>query len=373
MRDRIVSVGHCTEVRAVAYAVARAAAWSGVLALAGGLACAVGGGTAFAAKQGGKSSGAWITVGAGGAQGGFPAVGSFRARQATRLGVQVSGRVHKVLVDVGDVVKAGQELLKLDPEFFQIEVTQRRAELDVARASVQEAELNLNRMKSLFEKPAGQTPSVSRKAYDDAQTQHQSASARLRGAEAALQYSQKRLDEAVVRAPFNAVVTKRMVDPGEPVNSAPITYVLEVQEVEVLDLEFSLPQDMLTRIRKGSPLTYEVEGVANGRGRSTVSVIYPALDEATRSFRCRATVANADLKLKPGMLAQVNVLEGPGTGALTIPRSALTRTDNGWQVRINHGGKTVSRAVRVGALTDQTAEIEGGLKAGDRVWIPEKG
>jgi membrane fusion protein (multidrug efflux system) len=166
-----------------------------------------------------------------------------------------------------------------------------------------------------------------------------------------------------------------MVDPGEPVNSAPITYVLEVQEVEVLDLEFSLPQDMLTRIHKGTPLTYEVDGVSTGRGRSTISVIYPTLDEATRSFRCRATVDNPDLKLKPGMLAQVNVLDGPAAGSagLTIPRSALVWTGNSWQVRVNQGGKPVSRAVRVGTLTDQTAEIEEGLKAGDRVWIPAKG
>jgi hypothetical protein len=75
------------------------------------------------------------------------------------------------------------------------------------------------------------------------------------------------------------------------------------------------------------------------------------------------------------MLAQVNVLDGPASGSagLTIPRSALTWTGNSWQVRVNQGGKPVSRAVRVGTLTDETAEIEDGLKAGDRVWIPAKG
>src|SRR5579863_6057215 len=255
-----------------------------------------------------KMAGKWLTVGElTGARGPYPAVGSFRARQATRLGVQVSGRVQQVLVDVGDRVQEGQELLRLDPEFFRIEVIQRKADLDAAQASLQEAELNLTRMKGLFEKPPGEAPSVSRKQYDDAQIQYQGASARLRGADGALQFAQKRLDETVVRAPFNAVVTKRMVDPGEPVNSTPITYVLEVQEVELLDLEFSLPQDMLSRVKKGTSLTYEVAGVVSGRGRGTISIIYPALDEATRSFRCRATIDNPDLKFKPGMLAQVSI------------------------------------------------------------------
>jgi membrane fusion protein (multidrug efflux system) len=280
--------------------------------------------------------------------------------------------VQQVLVDVGDSVKMGQELLKLDPEFFRIEVTQRQADLDAAKASLQEAELNLNRMRGLFEKPAGEMPSVSRKQYDDAKTQYQGASARLRGAEGALQYAQKRLDETIVRAPFNAVVTKRMVDPGEPVNSAPITYVLEVQEVEMLDLEFSLPQDMLIRVKRGTPLAYEVDGVFRGRGRATISVIYPSLDEATRSIRCRATVQNPDLKFKPGMLAQVNILDGGGSGTVTVPRSALIQTPSGWQVQVSEGSKTVNRSVKVGAMTDQSAEIQEGLKAGDRIWLPSR-
>lgn len=357
--------------RSAGVRVGRAARRSLIVILAGA-ALAIGVQGAQAQQKNPSPGGSWITVGERSQGPGFPAVGSFRARQATRLGVQVSGRVQQVLVDVGDLVKAGQELLKLDPEFFQIEVTQRKAELDLARVNLKEAELNQNRMTSLFEKPAGETPSISRKLFDDAQTQYQGASARVRGAEGALQFAQKRLDESTVRAPFNAVVTKRMVDPGEPVNSAPITYVLEVQEVEQLDLEFSLPQDMLDRVRKGTALTYDVEGVPNGKGRATISIIYPSLDEATRSFRCRATIHNTDLKLKPGMLAQVNVLEGQGAGALIVPRKALTQTPEGWQVQVSEGSKTVNRLVKIGVVTDQRAEIQEGLKAGDRVWVPSR-
>lgn len=356
-------------------AMARAAGRIGILALAAGMAWATGCLAADGANTPAKKSGTWLTVGDSGVQTEFSAVGSFRARQSARLGFQVSGRVLNVLVDVGDVVKTGQELVKLDPAFFRIEVSQRKADVDAARVSLEEATLNLNRMKSLFDKPPGEMPSVSRKQYDDAQTQSDSASARLRGAEGALQFAQKRLDETVVLAPFNAVVSKRMVDPGEPVNAAPITYVLEVQEVQILALEFSLPQDLLSRIKIGTPVSYDVDGVTPGHGKGTISVIYPALDEATRSFRCRATVQNPEFKFKPGMLAHVNVLEGPAGAAagVKIPRSALTWTDGAWQVRVERDGKTVARAVHVGTVTDETAEIQDGLRSGDRVWVPAKG
>lgn len=354
---------------------ARVAGRIGILALAAGMAWATGALAADAVNTPGMKSGTWLTVGDAGGQTEFSAVGSFRARESARLGFQVSGRVQNVLVDVGDVVKTGQELVKLDPALFQIEVAQRKADVDAARVSLEEATLNLNRMKSLFDKPPGELPSISRKQYDDAQIQFDGASARLRGAEGALRFAQKRLDETVVLAPFNAVVSKRLVDPGEPANAAPITYVLEVQEVQILMLEFSLPQELLGRVKIGTPVSYDVEGVAPGHGKGTITVIYPALDEATRSFRCRATVQNPDFKFKPGMLARVNVLEGAAAAAagLKIPRSALTWVDGVWQVRVERDGKTAVRTVHVGTLTGETAEIQDGLRNGDRVWVPAKG
>lgn len=86
-----------------------------------------------------------------------PAVGSFRARQTTRLGAQVSGRVLAVLVDVGERLKKDQELIRLDPALFQIERAQREAELEAAKVALAEAELNYTRMKNLWEKPEGGT------------------------------------------------------------------------------------------------------------------------------------------------------------------------------------------------------------------------
>jgi membrane fusion protein (multidrug efflux system) len=299
-----------------------------------------------------------------------PAVGSFRARQTTQIGSQVSGRVQEMLVDVGDVVKKGQELVHLDPVFFQLEVAQAQARLEAAQAALTDAGLNYNRMKNLWEKPAGQgQASISRKLFDDAKLKFDASTAEVKQGESSLKYSQERLKETIIRAPYNAVVSKRLVDPGEPITSAPATYLLTIQEVDTLDLEFSLPQAMLSSIEIGTPLKFEVEGIRDGKGMGTVATIYPAIDEATRSFRCRAHIQNPNLKFRPGLLAQVQVLKRQAKNTLVLPRQAVTQTATGWEVNVSNNGQPTPKNVNVGLITDDRIEILDGLQPNDQIFV----
>ncbi len=316
------------------------------------------------------SEGRWAEVRKGSIREFVPAVGSFRARQMTQIGAQVSGRVEKVLVDVGDLVKKDQELVRLDPAFFEIEVAQSKAVLEGAKVAKNNAELNYNRMKNLWEKPnASEPPSISRKIYDDAKLAFESAVAKVKEAEQALHYAEQRYRESIVRAPYDAVVTKRMVDPGESITSTPVTALLEIQEIAVLELDFSLPQSMLSNIKVGDDFTFEVEGITDGIGRGKIAVIFPAVDEATRSFKCRAYIDNHDLKYKPGLLAQVRVVDRVLNDVLVIPRKALEQTATGWQVLVSNDGHIQIRSVQVGLVTDELVQITGGLRAGNKVFI----
>lgn len=317
--------------------------------------------------------GEWVAAAQGKLEQLFPAVGTFLARQTVRVGAQVSGRVGRVLVDVGDRVKAHQELVRLEPEFFEIELAQRKAGLQQAQVALREAERNLERMRGLYEKPAGEAPSVPRKLFDDAQAAHDLALARVAEASFALKYSEQRFAETRVRAPFAAVVTRRMVDPGEAVTAAPIMPLLELQEVQTLRLEFALPQEMLARVRVGTPLYFDVAGASAGRAAARIGLIFPVIDPATRTFRCQALIDNGRLAYKPGMLVRVQVVEREIGDALVVPRGALAEGEQGWQVQVNQGGKAASRRVQVGLLTEQSAEIKSGLRPGERVWVPAQG
>ena len=361
----------------------------------------------------GVASGTWLEVRPRTLREEAPAVGSFRARQTTRVGAEVSGEVEAVLVDVGSVVDAGAPLVQLDRTFFEIEASQRRAEVESARArlasatqaietaeaeveharaAVGEAELLLERMRALWEKPEGQAPSIPKSRYDEAAFGQREAAARLRATESklaeaqarrteatvgvtqaseGLRYAEQRLEKTVVRAPYAGVVTARLVDPGEPVTATPITHLVEVQETSALYLEFSLPQEALPSVRKGTPVRYQVEGVPEGTGEAPVERVFPTVDETTRSFRCRVVVDNAAGKLQPGLLARVFVTTRAVDDALVVPRAALGAGEKGWSVRVDGGaGQPAARAVQLGVLTEQEAQVVSGLAPGDRVLVP---
>jgi membrane fusion protein (multidrug efflux system) len=305
-----------------------------------------------------------------------PAVGSFRARQTTKLGPQVSGRVQEVLVEVGDLVTKDQVLVRLDPAFFEIEVQQNRGAVEAAKGAlasaavdVADTEREMQRQLELFRSGAGST-----KERDDAIAAHDRAVAnraeeagKLTEAEKRLEYAQERLEETQIRAPYDGAITARIVDPGEPAAAAPPTHVLEIQEVGVLHLEFSLPQELLDVVGVGTPIEFEVEGVKDGAGTGTVAVVFPALDEATRSLRCRAILDNKARKYQPGLLARVKVVTQEAKDALVVPRTALSQTASGWQALLAVAGRLVATPVEVGLLTDDGAQVLRGLAEGDQV------
>ncbi len=300
------------------------------------------------------------------------AVGTFRARQTTRVGSQVSGRVKEVLVEVGSAVKKDQVVVRLDPVLFEIELAQRKADLEAARSALAEAELNLKRMKGLWENPSGDAPSIPRKLYDDAVTRHDSAAARLQQAEAGVRHAEERLRETEIRAPYDGAVTRRFVDMGEPVTSMPITPLVEIQETGLLYLEFSLPQELLRVAAPGTAVEYEVEGLPGGSGGGRIDAVFPALDESTRTFRCRVCVDNASGRLRPGLLARVRVVEQEVENAVVIPRKAAIETADGWRILGGNGPDRSPRPVRAGIVTDDEIEIREGLKAGDRILLPNR-
>lgn len=298
-------------------------------------------------------------------------VGELRARRTTRLGAQVSGRVAEVLVEEGAWVKAKQELVRLDTATFELEIAVKAAESEAAIVTRSDAEVQFARVKSMWEKPAGQEPSIPRKQYDDAKTRLDAAIVQVKLMDAALKLARQKLADAVICAPFDGVVTRRLVDPGQPVTSAPVTELLEIRDVAKLDLEYRLPQAMLARVGTSTPVAWEIDGVADGSGTGTVTLILPDVDEATRTFRCRTSIDNAGGRLRPGLLARVRVIEESPREALFLPAVAIAPSAAGPTVRALDGGRPAVRPVKLGETWGDFVEILGGLAPGDRVLVPK--
>ena len=296
----------------------------------------------------------------------IPAVGTLAPRKTAHLGSQVAGRVEEVFVDVGDTVKADDPLLKLDAKFFQIDLDQRKAELEAAKVRVAQSRSTLTRHQEISAK---NPQAISAQAVDEARSASELAQAQLAQAEQALLGSEQRLYEAVIRAPFAGVITERLVDPGDPVTTTFVTQVIRIEQLNELELHFTLPQELFGQVKEGTGVQFQVSGVPDLNGVGTVERVFPALDEATRTFRCRVIIENPDLRFRPGMLMQVKAVVAESKGALSLPKGAVFQRGDGDAVRVSTGSGFEERKVQVGLRGSARVEITEGLAEGDQVLL----
>jgi RND family efflux transporter MFP subunit len=242
-------------------------------------------------------------------------IGTVCARQKSTLGSVVSGRVEEVLVEVGDRVEKGQPLLRLDPRFFTIALAEAEASVQSAKVELEDAMRNYERMKKLFERPSGPSPVISQKRLEDSETRCNQARAGLARAEEVGRRAKQQLNEASIVAPYSGIITKRYVHPGEPVTATPVTKLLEIVSIDAPYVEFSVPQVQGANVGVGTVVTMRIEGKQDHELTAPIELMYPDVDEKTRSTKCRASLPSGELR--PGALVRIVVsLKGEGHAAV---------------------------------------------------------
>ena len=336
-----------------------------------------------------------------------------------------AGRATRVLVQVGQRVRAGQTLAELDRSVLAAQVRQAQAALQqakltaaqartvsgapsqtiatdqirqaeaalgTARANEALAQSNLSRQRRLFER--GIAP---RKDVDDAETQAKVTAEVARQAESALtaarvnatkgigvartqasvtaggvEAAQAALDMAraqfvlaAIRSPIAGTVTKRTINDGESVD--PATPVFEVIDSASLDLVANVPAGYLDRIKTGDIAVVRVEALPDKEFTGGVVQVAPAVDSQTNTVAVRVRLANPGAELKAGLYATAHIAVAIHQNALVVPDAALVVEGDEAFVFVSQGEKVEKRKVIVGIREDKRAEITDGLKEGERV------
>jgi membrane fusion protein (multidrug efflux system) len=235
------------------------------------------------------------------------AIGTLYPKHKTILSSIVSGRVEDVCVDVGDYVSEDQILVTLDPTFFSIALTQAQAAVDAAKIERLDAKRNVERMKKLWEKPEGEAPSIPKKRFEDAEIRYSQSLIQLRKAKAELKKALENLNETKIRSPYQGVITKRFVHPGESITSTPVTDLLEIAYIDTLYVEFSIPQSLRSKIHVKDRIDISLEGEEITNTTAYIERVFPNVDEKTRTVRCRAVIDNQEHRLHIGALVKVKV------------------------------------------------------------------
>jgi len=277
-------------------------------------------------------------------------------RQAT-LSTKLMGTVVAVLVREGDIVAAGQPLVRIDARDLAAREAQAAASVAEAEASHREAQMQAARIRALYADSA-----AAKAQLDAAETGLARAEAGVRVARAAGAEVGAMSEYATVRAPFAGVVTQRLVDPGA--FAAPGAPLVTVQDVARLRIVANATPNAVRSLRRGAPIAGSVEGRAVN---AVVEGVVPA--PAGNMYTVNAIVPNADRTLLAGSTATLAFPLGRRP-ALVIPSASLRRDGDltGVMMRTPDGDEL--RWIRVGRVDGGLAEVTSGLRRGDQVVVP---
>lgn len=277
-------------------------------------------------------------------------VGSLTARNGVEVSSQVDGQVRAIDFESGQSVKKGDVLVQLDDTVDQ-------AALRGLIAEQQLAEVEFRRQSRLLKQR-----STSQSAYDTAQ-------ANLNKAKAAVEAERARLAHMAVRAPFSGALGIRQIDLGQYLKAG--NPIVSLQALDPIYVDFSLPERYLSKLSKQQQVLVTVQAFPKMTFDGKITAISADVQKATRNVQVRATLANPDQKLRPGMFAEVRVVMPAREGVLTVPRTAITYNPYGDAVFvIEHKDGTLiamNRQVETGDARDGQVEIVKGLKAGEEV------
>jgi membrane fusion protein (multidrug efflux system) len=288
------------------------------------------------------------------------AVGSLRAERAVDLGPKRAGHVAALPLVEGAPAAAGDVLVRLAD-------TELRAQVDVARAALREAEaqdLNarrqLERTQTLLAEGI-----VARQQYDDVRAEAERAQAAVALAQASLSAAEARLDDTVIRAPFAGVVGRRRVDLGAFVHEG--DPLVSLVDADPLELVFEVPERYLAQLRAGAQVEVRVASHPDRAFSGAVSFVAPQVDETNRTVTVKATLPNADHALRPGQFATARLVLERRLGAVVVPEEAIVTRGPQRYVFIVADGVATARDVTTGERLPGTVEITRGLRAGETI------
>lgn len=298
----------------------------------------------------------------------IPLTGSVTARRSSRISPKLDGFVAEVLVEEGDRVRAGAPLLKLDRVMAEIELSRAQAELEEAQARLQEARRQRDEAGSLVDKKH-----IAKTAFDAAGAEVQINTAAVRRLEANLRRQQETLSRHTINAPFDGVVSEKLVEVGQWVETS--TALLEVVEVQRVRVDVPVPQRYFSFVDVGTPVLMEFDAVPERTFSASVTMKIPVGHDTARTFPVRIEMDNTDGTIAPGMSARVRLHLKRSDNAVLLPRDSIVRKPDGnnsvWVVAEEDGVMKVHRVdIKIGrAHQDHIEILDGALGAGDLVVI----
>lgn len=278
------------------------------------------------------------------------ATGTVNPVTTVLVGTQVSGTIKNLYVDFNSRVKRGQIIAQIDPAFFETQLAQARANTDRAQASLRDAERLLNQNKGLFARNL-----VAKNDYDAAVTTYDTAKAQLAQTQAALQAAETNLNYTKIYSPVDGIVISRSVDVGQTVAASfqtPTLFTI-AQDLTKMQINTNVAESDIGVVKTGQEVEFTVDAYPETtfRGKVWQKRQAPITVQNVVTYDVVVQVNNSDLRLMPGMTANVSIIVAEKDGVLRIPNAAL----------------------RFRPAERGTEKSSGGERKGPGIWVLENG
>ena len=306
-------------------------------------------------------------------------LGQFSAVSQVELRAQVGGTLTGIFFKDGDIVRKGDLLFAIDPRPYEITLAEATAQLDVATAHLELADRQLDRAKDLEQSNAGSVENVDQRISDQ-----RAGRAAVEDAKARIRDAQFDLDHCRIAAPFTGRMGTHLVSVGNLIAgsrtaASPTTLLATLVSLDPIYLDFDMSEsDFLVyskyqaHLKGGHVQKVEVAlGDDNQYARSGVfDFLDNVLDRSSGTIHARATVANSNLVLTPGLFARVRLVVAPPSPTLLVPDSAVLPDQSQHMVMtVPADGIVAPKRVEVGEIRDGLRVIRSGLAPSDRVIV----
>lgn len=314
-------------------------------------------------------------------QNSITATGTIEPVTSVTVGTQVSGIVSKLYVDYNSVVKKGQVIAELDKTNLMSQLNSARASLRSGQSALSYQSANLKRYQTLYQKGL-----VSADDYESAQLSYRQASQQVASAKEEVQRAQTNLGYATITSPIDGVVLSKAVEEGQTVAasfSTPELFTI-AQDLTNMQVVANVDEADIGNVKNGERVTFTVDAYPDDTFRGTVKQVR---QEATTTnnvvtYEVVISAPNAELKLKPGLTANVTIYTQEVNGVLSVPTKALRFTpqketvggrkiqdvanakNKVWTVE---GATVQAHAVNIGITDGTHTQILSGISRGAKV------
>lgn len=286
--------------------------------------------------------------------------GEVRSRYESAIGFRIAGKITSREVNVGEMVKKGQLIARLDPNDSRLNAQAASAEVQTAQANLALAKSELARREQLYQKQF-----ISKSALESYETQVKTTQARLAQAQSQAAVSQHQTAYTQLIADRAGVIGMIQAEPGQVVAAGQT--VAQIYDLQTLEIQISVPETTIDTLKIGDAAEIRLnESAQSYRGR--IREISPAANRQTHAFDLRIQVLDADPRIKLGMTADVTFSLPNRAERMIVPTTAVTQ--DGQQAAvwvIDSQQKAHVRPVTTGPLSEQGIEITSGLQAGETI------